>query len=67
MTDMPAIPLSRLPAPQRISHPDYIHLMDGAPTPDVVDHGVTHAITPDGAVIRVSDEEPPEWIGSLPK
>ena len=67
MIDMPLIPLSRLPTPQRITHGDYIKLMDGAPTRDIVNHGVTHAITPDGAVIKVSDEEPPEWIGNLPK
>ncbi|MXW18723.1 MAG: hypothetical protein F4139_04815 [Gemmatimonadetes bacterium] len=64
---VPSVPLSRLSNPQRISHYDYIRLMDGAPTRDIVGSDVTHAITPCDAVIEVSDTEPPEWIGNLAK
>lgn len=67
MIDMPRIQFSSLPEPQRISDHEGIWLMGGAPTRDIVDHGVTHAITPDGAVIEVSDNGPPEWIGNLVK
>lgn len=64
---VPSVPLSRLPNPQRISDDDYIRLVDGAPTRDIVGIDVTHAITPCDAVIEVCDTQPPEWIGNLAK
>ena len=44
---------------QGVSWEEWNRLYDGAPRGDILDGDTTHAVSPAGDVIRVSDTEPP--------
>ena len=53
---------------QRVSRGDWNRLYEGAPIRDILDDDTTHAVSPAGDVMKVSDTEPPEFVhmGSFP-
>ncbi|MDE0256840.1 MAG: hypothetical protein OXR82_00445 [Gammaproteobacteria bacterium] len=63
--EIPRISRSQLREPQDISHSEADELMNGASVGDVLEEGTSHAITPEGGVLALADDEPPRWIGNL--
>lgn len=47
---------------QRVTWEEWYRIEGGAPVRDILDHGTTHAVSPAGDVMKVSDTAPPELV-----